>query len=114
LYEYDHKTTHLLGCADWMPLPVGPGAWARASVGVGAGAGGATDPGAGAPLLLYEKMSQVPAGWKQPGLPDRFWQDSLPDESALFVIMKEKGTILDATLSAYHQWARQDSAMQYD
>ena len=67
-----------------------------------------------APLLLYEKMNQVPAGWKKPGLPDRFWQDSLPDESALFVIMKEKGTILDATLSAYHQWARRDSAMQYD
>jgi imidazolonepropionase-like amidohydrolase len=65
------------------------------------------------PLLVYEKMNSVPASWKKPGLPERFWRDSLPDESALFALMKEKGTILDATLSAYRQWGQKDPAMQY-
>jgi imidazolonepropionase-like amidohydrolase len=67
-----------------------------------------------APLLLHETMDSVPVAWKKQPLPDRFWNDSLPNETVLFNLMKKHGTILDATLSAYHQWARQDPSMSYD
>jgi len=36
--------------------------------------------------------------------------DSLPDLSALFSLMKKNNTLLDATMSAYRQWAQQDSS----
>jgi imidazolonepropionase-like amidohydrolase len=65
-----------------------------------------------APLLLYESRPRIPAAWKKRGLPDRFWQDSLPSMDGVFSLMKQQHTILDATLSAYHQWMEKDSNMQ--
>lgn len=67
-----------------------------------------------APLLLYQTMDSIPTSWKKSGLPDKFWRDSLPDETTVFSLMKKYNTLLDATMSAYHQWASQDPAMRYD
>ncbi|HVU99542.1 MAG TPA: FG-GAP-like repeat-containing protein [Puia sp.] len=65
------------------------------------------------PLLVREKFARIPASWKKRGLRPNFWKDSLPDLSELFDAMKAHGTILDATMSAYHQWAQRDPEMEY-
>ena|GEM_PF-166199 len=64
------------------------------------------------PLLMYEARNRMPASWKQRGLPEQFWRDSLPSVDALFELMKRRGTILDATLSAYREWVEQDPNME--
>jgi imidazolonepropionase-like amidohydrolase len=40
-------------------------------------------------------------------------RDSMPDLSALFGLMKKNNVLLDATMSAYQQWAKQDSSKAY-
>ncbi|WP_431211510.1 amidohydrolase family protein [Puia sp. P3] len=40
-------------------------------------------------------------------------RDSMPDLSALFSLMKKNNVLLDATMSAYRQWAQQDSSKIY-
>jgi len=54
-------------------------------------------------------MDSVPRRWRSVR-DQKFWEDSLPDLSALFSLMKKNNTLLDATMSAYHQWARQDTS----
>ena len=66
-----------------------------------------------APLLLYETRDSVPSAWKHGLHPVRFWDDSVVADAGLLRSMKEKHVILDATLSAYKQWGRQDSGMRY-
>jgi imidazolonepropionase-like amidohydrolase len=64
-------------------------------------------------LIFYETRDSVPASWKKPGIPDKFWKDSVPSEKALFSLMKEHNTILDATLATYKKWGKEDPANQY-
>jgi imidazolonepropionase-like amidohydrolase len=66
------------------------------------------------PLLVREAMDRLPAAWKKRGLPLSFWKDSLPDLSGLFALMKSRGTILDATMSAYKQWEEREPEMEWD
>ena len=66
-----------------------------------------------APLLLYETRDSVPAAWKHGVHPAKFWDDSIRADKAMLELMKEHHTILDATLSAYHQWAKQDTGRRY-
>ncbi|MES1250321.1 MAG: amidohydrolase family protein, partial [Chitinophaga rupis] len=67
-----------------------------------------------APLLLREMKDSIPAAWKKPGHPDKFWEDSIPAATSLFQSMKENNTILDATLTTYEKWGREDPAFQYN
>ncbi|WP_419700582.1 amidohydrolase family protein [Mucilaginibacter sp. NFX135] len=66
-----------------------------------------------APLIVHEKFDKLPDSWKKQHT-NRFWDDSIPNLNALFVLMKQHGTILDATLLTYKKWAQTDTAMQYD
>jgi imidazolonepropionase-like amidohydrolase len=67
-----------------------------------------------APLLFKQSRDSVPSAWKHGHHDARFWDDSVHADANMFVLMKEHHTILDATLSAYEQWARQDSNMAWD
>lgn len=67
-----------------------------------------------APLMIYEKMDSIPFSWKNNIHPDKFWDDSIPNLSSLFQLMKTHHTIFDATLLTYKQWGMEDSSMQYD
>jgi len=65
-----------------------------------------------APLLLHQSMDSVPRRWRSVR-DQKIWQDSLPDLSALFSLMKKNNTLLDVTMSAYHQWAQQDTSRAF-
>jgi imidazolonepropionase-like amidohydrolase len=67
-----------------------------------------------APLLLHASRDTVPANWKHGRHSAKFWDDSVRVDPALFIDMKLHHTILDATLSAYESWVRQDSNMSWD
>jgi hypothetical protein len=54
-----------------------------------------------APLMVHEKLMKVPDTWKTQRHTNRFWDDSIPELSMLFTLMKQHGTILDATLLTY-------------
>jgi imidazolonepropionase-like amidohydrolase len=64
------------------------------------------------PLLIHESLDSIPRQWRSERA-QKFWQDSLPDLSATFSLMKKNNTLLDATMSAYRQWAQQDSSKAY-
>jgi imidazolonepropionase-like amidohydrolase len=64
-------------------------------------------------LLIYERVDSIPRAWKKKRNSESFWKDSLPDNTALFRLMKEHHTILDATLATYQKWAREDSFALY-
>ncbi len=64
-------------------------------------------------LLIYEKVDSVPEGWKSTRNSESFWKDSLPDNTALFKLMKEHHTMLDATLATYSKWSIEDSNARY-
>jgi imidazolonepropionase-like amidohydrolase len=66
-----------------------------------------------AKMLVNEVMDSIPASWKKPDLPDKFWTDSIPDNHALFALMREQHTILDATLATYKKWGREEPHNQY-
>lgn len=66
-----------------------------------------------APLLIHEKIDTIPSSWKNKLYADKFWNDSLPDLSSLFQLMKTNNTIFDATLLTYKNWGMEDSSMQY-
>ena len=66
-----------------------------------------------APLLLYETRDSIPPAWKHGAHPAKFWDDSIRADKAMLQLMKEHHTILDATLSAYHQLAKQDTGRGY-
>ncbi len=66
-----------------------------------------------APLLIYDRLDSIPSSWKTNSHDDRFWNNAVPDLSSLFTLMKEKHVLLDATLSAYRQWAVQDTSRRY-
>jgi imidazolonepropionase-like amidohydrolase len=102
----------IVSAAKQQGMPVWGHAWlnpARPSELVKAGVGSISH----SPLLLRERLDSVPAAWKARTAGDRFWQDSLPSLSALFSLMKERNVVLDATMSAYHQWMEEDPKMQY-
>lgn len=67
-----------------------------------------------APLLTTEKIDTIPPFWKKSFHDNKFWDKVTPDFSALFQLMKEHNTILDATLLTYKKWGEQDSTMRYD
>lgn len=67
-----------------------------------------------APLMIHEKMDTIPSSWKNKLHTDKFWDDSLPNLSSLFQLMKTYNTVFDATLLTYKKWGMQDSLMQYD
>ena len=67
-----------------------------------------------APLLLHASRDTVPANWKHGRHSAKFWDDSVRIDPAVFADMKLHHTILDATLSAYESWVRQDSNMSWD
>jgi imidazolonepropionase-like amidohydrolase len=64
-------------------------------------------------LLIHELKDSIPASWKKPGLTDRFWKDSIPDNSVLFALMKVHHTLLDATMATYKQLGESFSSRQY-
>jgi len=66
------------------------------------------------PLLLREKVPQIPAEWKKGTHPSSFWDNVTPDLDSLFVLMKQHHTILDATLLTYKEWADADSTVRWD
>ena len=67
-----------------------------------------------APLVVHEMQREIPARWKQGPKDSKFWDDSLPDLSRLFNLMRTHRTILDATLLTYKKWAETDTAMRWD
>jgi len=67
-----------------------------------------------APLMIREKMDSIPTSWRNKTHSDKFWDDSLPDLSYLFQLMKTNNTIFDATLLTYKKWGVEDSSMQYN
>ncbi|MEO5891174.1 MAG: amidohydrolase family protein [Ferruginibacter sp.] len=67
-----------------------------------------------APLMIREKMDSIPTSWRNKPHSDKFWDDSLPDLSSLFQLMKTHNTIFDATLLTYKQWGVEDTSMQYN
>ena len=67
-----------------------------------------------APLMLHASRDTVPANWKHGRHSSKFWDDSVRIDPAVFAEMKLHHTILDATMSAYEQWVRQDSNMLWD
>jgi len=67
-----------------------------------------------APLIIHETMDSIPASWKNSVHPSPFWDDAVPSYTALFRLMKEHHTILDATMATYQKWGKEDPAYQYD
>jgi len=67
-----------------------------------------------APLLIYEKINKVPDSWKKAGLVADFWDKNVPALDELFIQMKQRHTILDATLLTYKKWAITDTTMRWD
>lgn len=65
------------------------------------------------PLLMYETRDSIPAAWKHGEHSERFWDDSVRADEGLLRSMKDRHVILDATLSAYKSWERQDSGRRY-
>ena len=104
--------TKIVAAAKKEGLLVWGHAWldpARPSEMVNAGVGSISH----SPLLTMEVKKRIPEGWKKRGLPPQFWADSLPSLDGLFSLMKQHNTILDATLSAYHQWMEREPDMEY-
>jgi imidazolonepropionase-like amidohydrolase len=66
-----------------------------------------------AKMLLNEVMDSVPSSWKKAGLTEKFWNDSVPDNKTLFALMKERHTILDATLATYKKWGKEEPDKEY-
>ncbi|SEN16216.1 Imidazolonepropionase [Chitinophaga rupis] len=67
-----------------------------------------------APLLLRQKIPQIPAEWKKGTHPSSFWDNATPDLDSLFALMKQYHTILDATIFTYKDWADTDSTVRWD
>ncbi|WP_324680606.1 amidohydrolase family protein [Hymenobacter sp. GOD-10R] len=103
---------HIVREATRQNLPVWAHAWlqhAKPAEVVAAGVGVVSH----APLLLYEKLDTIPPSWKTQRHGAAFWDSATPDLSALFALMKERHTILDATLLTYQEWGQEDSTMRY-
>ena len=66
-----------------------------------------------ASLMVHEKMDTIPSSWKNKLSTDKFWDDSLPDLSSLFQLMKTHNTILDATLLTYKKLAIENPSTLY-
>lgn len=67
-----------------------------------------------APLLLREKVPQIPAAWKSGKHSATFWDSATPNLDSVFTLMKQHHTILDATLLTYKIWAQTDSTVSWD
>jgi len=67
-----------------------------------------------ASLLIHEKFDKIPDLWKKQRHTKEFWDDAVPQMTDLFNLMKQNGTILDATLLTYKKWAETDTAMRYN
>jgi imidazolonepropionase-like amidohydrolase len=66
-----------------------------------------------APLLVREITSVIPANWKT-SHDAKFWDDTTPDLTKLFNLMKTHHTMLDATLLTYKKWAESDTTVRWD
>lgn len=65
-----------------------------------------------APLMVYEKVDSIPSDWKKGAHTAEFWDKVTPDLSALFSLMKDRNTILDATILTYKQAGKESPAWQ--
>ncbi|MBS1527769.1 MAG: amidohydrolase family protein, partial [Bacteroidetes bacterium] len=65
-----------------------------------------------APLMVYEKMDSIPSDWKKRSHTADFWDKVTPDLSALFEMMKQHNTILDATLLTYQLAGKESLSWQ--
>jgi imidazolonepropionase-like amidohydrolase len=63
-----------------------------------------------APLMAYDKLDSIPKAWKTGAHTAQFWDMVTPDLSALFSLMKQHNTILDATLLTYKQAGKESGA----
>ncbi|MFI5154376.1 MAG: amidohydrolase family protein [Chitinophagales bacterium] len=59
-------------------------------------------------LLIYENFDSIPSSWRSKHN-DKFWEDSIPDNSKLFQLMIAHNTILDATLAVYKQMSKDEN-----
>lgn len=66
-----------------------------------------------APLLVREIKTEIPANWKSTAHNARFWEETIPDLTNLFNLMKTHKTILDATLLTYKKWAESDTTVRW-
>jgi len=66
-----------------------------------------------APLLIREKIPQIPAAWKTGTFPSSFWDNATPNLDSLFAFMKQRHTIFDATVLTYKDWAAADSTARW-
>jgi len=72
-----------------------------------------------APLLVAEVLHRpsfdsLPPSWQKAGLSDAFWRDSVAGKmDALFQLMKQHNTLLDATMATYKQLAEQDTTKNW-
>ena len=66
-----------------------------------------------APLLIRELKQEIPAKWKITHNA-QFWDNTVPDLTMLFNLMKSRHSILDATLLTYKKWADSDTGMRWD
>jgi imidazolonepropionase-like amidohydrolase len=64
-------------------------------------------------LLLYEHLDSIPRSWKTWHHSSQFWKDSIADYSALFKLMKQNHTLLDATLAVYGKLSKEDTSYQF-
>jgi imidazolonepropionase-like amidohydrolase len=67
-----------------------------------------------APLMVHEIIGDIPKSWKTTSHDSKFWDNSVPDLTKLFDLMKSHHTILDATLLTYKKWGESDTAMRWD
>jgi len=67
-----------------------------------------------AALVVHETVGNIPSSWKKAPHDAKFWDDSIPDLTRLFNLMKTHHTILDATLLTYKQWGERDPSMRWD
>jgi imidazolonepropionase-like amidohydrolase len=67
-----------------------------------------------APLLLHDKLDSIPSSWKNGLHTNQFWNDSIPDLTSLFLLMKAHNTIFDATMAVYKKWAKENPSIQYN
>jgi len=65
------------------------------------------------PLLVREIRGEIPTNWKSMTHNSSFWDETIPDLSDLFNLMKSHHTILDATLLTYKKWAESDTTARW-
>jgi imidazolonepropionase-like amidohydrolase len=66
-----------------------------------------------APLLIYDLMASIPMDWKKNIHTASYWDTAIRYDLPVFKLMKERHTVLDATLLTYKKWGEADSMHRY-